>query len=559
MDEEWPSGVEWEKEHKFQLNLKNIYERTRSIFGDVELVDSVDEKGQDVYRYTYSDAWDRICKGANLLEKLGIEQQEHVATFAWNNHRHFELFWSIPCYGAVMLGVNCRLFKDNIEYVINQAEPRIMFIDPANIPTMEKIKDRVNIEKYIVLDEEKNIPETSLEPIESYELLLDETSEKYDFPDVDENKYATMFYSTGTTGKPKGVRYTHRMLWTHSMKYLTPESAWIRQDDTTMLFAPFFTVNAWGNPYAATMAGAKQVFNGTGFDPERAINLIKNEEVTTTFGVPTVDRQIINLAKEENRTEDLETLRFMHCGGGVPDPALIRDINNLGIEVWHMYGITECSPNIVTSFIRSELKDATESSDEEYVRIKSKQGLIEPGILFKVVGEEGNEIPHDGEAMGELCVKSPWVVTGYYKDPEKTKENFDEDGYFHTGDIVTIDELGYIKIKDRKKSLIKSGGEWISGITLEDAISECSGVKENAVVPTYHPEWDERPLAVVVKEEGKELTEEDVISYLESRKDIADWWVPDGVVFVDELPLTSVGKKDKKVMKEEYWNYFHEE
>ncbi|MEA3222470.1 MAG: AMP-binding protein [Thermodesulfobacteriota bacterium] len=263
-----------------------------------------------------------------------------------------------------------QVVRNQIIQVIKHSGVKIILTDAINVPILEGIKDEINIERYIVLDEEKNIPDTSLKPIESYESLLAKAQEEYDFPDADEDSYATMYYSTGTTGDPEGVRFTHRMIWLQSLKCLSPESGDINADDVTLLFAPFFAVNAWGIPYASTMAGVKQVFAGPGFDPERAINLIKNEKVTCSYGVPTMDKAIIEVAKMAGRVDDLKDLRYMHCGGGVLDPVLVKDIRALGIEVAHMYGITECCPNIVTCFLRAEIKDVAYASDEEYVKFK---------------------------------------------------------------------------------------------------------------------------------------------------------------------------------------------
>lgn len=532
----------------FPLLLKTILERSRRLFPRKEIV-SRDFSGE--FRYTYQDFYERVCRLANALEAMGIKRGDRVATFAWNNHRHLELYFAIPCLGAVLHTVNIRLFPDQIVYILNHAEDKVIFIDEDLVPLINGIKDRLNtIQQYVIMTNKPQMPQTGLSPQASYEELLARASPRYSFPeDIDENSAAGMCYTTATTGNPKGVLYTHRGIVLHSFAISLPDVGGISERDVVMPIVPMFHANSWGIPFAATMLGTKQVLPGARPDPRILCELMQKEKVTISLGVPTVWMGILNFLERE--PYDLSSLRIALCGGSAPPKALIEAFDKkTGAMMLHAYGLTETYPLALYSRPKSYMMDWPE---EKVYEKRARQGILAPGLEMKVVNQHGEEVSPDGKEMGEILLRGPWIIEEYYNDP-RTAESF-TGGWLRTGDIATVDEEGYIQIMDRSKDLIKSGGEWISSVDLENTIMAHPAVLEATVVGVPHEKWQERPLAcVVLKPDFRgQVDKKELLDFLVGK--VAKWWIPDDVVFVDELPKTSVGKFDKKVLRERFKTY----
>ncbi len=532
------------------LTLLRILERAKNLFGKKEIV-SKEEDGS-IFRYTYSQFYKRVCQLANALEELGVGRGDRVGTLAWNTHRHLELYFAPPCMNAVYHTVNLRLSPEQIAYVINHAEDKVLFLDSDQIPVVEKIAEKLSVEYFVILGKEKSY-DTSFESI-AYEDLISGKPKTYEWSQIDESSPAGMAYTSGTTGMPKGVVYTHRNLVLHSIVTSLPDALNLSERRCVLHIVPMFHVNSWGIPFAATMVGAKQVFPGQHPKPIDYVELIQNEKVDFTACVPTVWMMIYSFLKE-NPEYDISSLKEAFTGGSAPPASLLRAFREeFGITIIHTYGLTETTPVLTVNRPKSYMR----LEGDELYQHSRKQGLLLPLLEMKVVqkrnGEE-IEVEWNGEEMGELYVKGPWVVSEYYKDPEKTSEKF-TDGWFRTEDIVVVDEEGYIKIVDRAKDLIKSGGEWISSQDLESHLMLHPSVREAVVVGVEHPKWQERPLAFVVLENigEKEKIKEELMDHLRER--FPKWWLPDEIIFVDEIPKTSVGKFDKKVLRERYKEYF---
>ena len=529
----------------YPLTLQNFLERSRKFFAKKEIVSREDDGS--LFRYNYSEFYKRVCQLANALNELGINEGDRIGTFAWNTHRHLELYFAPPCMGAVYHTVNIRLFPDQIAYIINHANDKVLFVDGTLVPLIEKIKDKLNVENFVIMG--KNY-ETKLEAYD-YEELISGQPKTYDWPEIDEWQTAGTAYTSGTTGLPKGVEYTHRGLVLHSIVAALPDAMNLSEKSNVLHIVPMFHANAWSVPFAATMVGAKQVFPGPNPTPQVLVELIQNEKIDFTAGVPTIWLMVYQFLKE-NPDYDISSLKEIISGGSAPPVALIKAFkDDFGIEIIHAYGLTETTPLVTVNRPKSYM----ELSEEEYYELKTKQGLLAPLLEMKVVRDDGSEVEWNGKDMGELLVKGPWIAKEYYKDEEKTKEKF-ENGWFRTEDIVVVDEEGYIKIVDRAKDVIKSGGEWISSVDLENALMAHPAVAEATVIGIEHPKWQERPLAIVVltpEYKGK-VTKEELIEFLKPK--FAKWWLPDDIVFVDEIPKTSVGKFDKKVLRDEFKDYY---
>jgi fatty-acyl-CoA synthase len=460
-----------------------------------------------------------------------------------------ELYFAVPAMGAVLHTLNIRLFPDQIAYIINHAEDKVIFVDESLVPALERIRPQLtSVERFVVMTD-VGTPQTSLSPVQDYEELLRSAPEAYDFPALDEDDAAVMCYTSGTTGNPKGAIYSHRALVLHSLAECLADTFTISEQDVILPVVPMFHVNAWGLPYTATLVGAKQVCPGPHLHPREVAELIQAERVTVTAGVPTIWIGLYQLLQEERY--DLSSLRAMVVGGSaMPQSFIERFEKEFGINVVHAWGMTEMSPLGTMSRLKSHLETLPE---EERFRIRAKQGTSVPFVEIRAVDEEGREVPWDGKTMGELQVRGPWIIRSYYNDP-RTEESFD-DGWFRTGDVVTIDPEGYIQIVDRTKDLVKSGGEWISSVELEGVIMAHPKVLEAAVIAMPHPRWQERPLACVVpKEEFKDLiSKEEILEFLKGK--VAKWWLPDDIVFVESLPKTSVGKFDKKTLRKQFEDY----
>lgn len=499
-----------------------------------------------IQRLTYKEIAERTRKLAESLQKLGVERGDKVGTLAWNHHRHLEAYFAIPCSGAVLHTINIRLSPQHITYIINHAEDKVLLIDPDIVPLIEKVKDELKtVKAFIIMTDEEELPDTSLSPVYHYEKLINEASGAYEFPDdLDENSAAGMCYTSATTGNPKGVVYSHRGIVLHSMALGMADSAAVSEKDIALPVVPMFHVNAWGLPFAAVWFGTTLVLPGPYFTPKLLAELIQSEKVTITAGVPTIWLGLLKELDENNY--DMSSLRSVLCGGSAAPKGMIKAFEQKHkIPFMHAYGMTETSPLVVISTLKSYQE---ELSAEEKLDIKAKQGILVPGLEMKIAGKDG-EAAWDGKEMGELAIRGPWIASEYYKD-ERTNEAF-RDGWLYTGDVVTIDEEGFMKIVDRTKDLIKSGGEWISSVDIENALMAHESVFEAAVVAVPHEQWQERPVAcVVLKEPCKgQTTKEELYEFLKPQ--FAKWWLPDEILFFEEIPKTSVGKFLKMALREQ--------
>jgi fatty-acyl-CoA synthase len=529
------------------LTLHHFLDRAARLFPRKEIATRT---AAGMHRYTYADFHRRVHRLAHALTRLGIGRGDRVATFAWNTYRHLEIYFAAPCMGAVLHTLNIRLAPDQLIYIINHAEDRVIFVDASLVPLLERIRDQIPTVKAFVIMSDTGPVQTSLSPALDYEALLAESPEApYPWPRLDENAAAGMCYTSGTTGNPKGVVYSHRAIFLHSMALCLADTFGICERDVLMPVVPMFHANAWGMPFAGVMVGAKLVFPGPHLQPRDIAELIQNERVTVTAGVPTIWIGLYALLERERY--DLSSLRVMPVGGSAMPRALIEAFEKrFGIRIAHAWGMTEMTPLGTVANLKSYMESWP---DEERFAVRAKQGMPVVGVEIRAVDEQGREVPWDGKTMGELQVRGPWVIRAYYNDP-RTAEAF-QDGWFRTGDVVTIDPEGYIQIVDRTKDLIKSGGEWISSVDLENALMAHPKVLEAAVIAVPHPKWQERPLAVVVpRPEFKEdLTKEELLEFLRPR--FAKWWLPYDIVFVEAIPKTSVGKFDKKVLREQFKDY----
>ncbi len=529
------------------LTLHHFLDRSARLFPRKEIVTRT---AAGLHRYTYADFHRRVHRLAHALGRLGIGRGDRVATFAWNTHRHLEIYFAAPCMGAVLHTLNIRLAPDQLVYIINHAEDRVIFVDASLVPLLERIRDQIpTVKAFVVMGDAGPAP-TALQPAFDYETLLEESPDApYPWPRLDENAAAGMCYTSGTTGNPKGVVYSHRAIFLHSLALCLADTFGICERDVLMPVVPMFHANAWGLPFAGVMVGAKLVFPGPHLQPRDIAELIQSERVTVTAGVPTIWIGLYALLERERY--DLSSLRVMPVGGSAMPRALIEAFEKrFGIRVVHAWGMTEMTPLGTVANLKSYMEDWPE---ESRFAVRAKQGLPAVGVEIRAVDDQGREVPWDGQTMGELQVRGPWVIRAYYNDP-RTAEAFQE-GWLRTGDVVTVDPEGYIQIVDRTKDLIKSGGEWISSVDLENALMAHPKVLEAAVIAVPHPKWQERPLAVVVpRPEFKEsLTKEELMGFLQPR--FAKWWLPDDIVFVEAIPKTSVGKFDKKALREQFREY----
>jgi len=529
----------------YQLTLTPLMERARRMFPRKEIITKA---GPSLERSNYGEVTERIGRLANALERLGIGRGDRVATFSFNNTRHFELYFAAPCMGAVLHPLNLRLPPEQLIYIVNHAEDKVLFFEPQFIPAMEKFSPYFKtVKHYVVMG--PTVPETTLSPISSYEQLLANESPEYPWPRLHENDAAAMCYTSGTTGNPKGVVYSHRSIYLHSLALCMADSVGIRESDIYMPVVPMFHVLAWGTPFAAMMLGMTVVFPGPHLTPRDLAELLQAEHVTVTAGVPTLWMGLLNLL--DNERYDLSSLRAMIVGGSAAPQSMIENYQKRhGLKIVHAWGMTELSPLGTVSLLKSYQEDLPE---DIRFSILARQGTSVPGIELRAVDEAGKEVPWDGKSFGELEARGPWVIRSYYND-ERSQESFHE-GWFRTGDVVTIDPEGSVLIVDRSKDLVKSGGEWISSQDLENAIMSHPKVLEAAVIAVPHPKWQERPLACVVpKPDFKDnLTKVEIYDHLSER--FAKMYLPDDIVFIEAVPKTSVGKFDKKVLRVQYKEY----
>jgi fatty-acyl-CoA synthase len=529
----------------YQLTLPAMLRRAEVLYGTKEIVTRRPDKG--FHRYTYADFVRRAKRLAVALGELGLQKSDRVATLAWNTYQHLEAYFGIPCSGLVLHTINPRLSSEDIAYIINHAEDRVLLIDETMVKLLDGFREQVNVERVFVLSSTDG---SASEGLESYEELLESADEgRFEYPDFDEDDAAAMCYTSGTTGRPKGALYSHRAICLHSMASAMTDMLGIAVRDVVMPVVPMFHVNAWGLPFTATLVGAKQVMPGPHLDPESLLEDLSNEKVTITAGVPTIFFGILRGLDENPGAYDLSNLKTMIIGGSAAPEGMIRAFQERhGLRVLHAWGMTETTPLGTVCHPSSQLDEAPE--DERY-RVRAKQGRPGPFIEVRARGDE-DFVPWDGETMGELEIRGPWI-SGAYFNTEEGSEKFTDDGWFRTGDIVTIDPNGYVEIQDRTKDLIKSGGEWISSVALENALMAHDAVAEAAVIAIPDEKWGERPIGVVVVKEDEEVTEEELISLL--AEDHPKWSLPDAIEFVDEIPHTATGKALKMELRERYKDY----
>jgi fatty-acyl-CoA synthase len=524
-----------------QLTLAELLARAVDLFPDREIVTK--RPDGSLHRYTYRDAYKRTCQLAHALDELGLNEGDRVATVALNHYRHFELYFAPPCSGRSIHMCNMRLPDEHFRYIVNDAEDRAMFVDPAFIEKVEANADAFEtVEQYVVLADE--VPDTSLSPVVSYEGLIEGHPTDYDWPDIEEDDECGMCYTSGTTGKPKGVTYSHRGVYLHSLMSGHTDTNGISQRDTVLPVVPMFHANGWGVPYAATFVGAKQVLPGVHTDPGSVAELIDEEGVTMSAAVPTIWLEMAEYL-DENPDVDISNIDRLTVGGSAPPESLIRRYDEeYGAPIIQGWGMTETSPLGTMSTLRKEL---TERDPEEQYTYRATAGMSVPGFRVRIIDDDGEEVPADGETMGELQVRAPWVADEYHDRPVANRESFTEDNWLRTGDIATRDEQGYVDIVDRTKDVIKSGGEWISSVELENELMSHDAVAEATVVGVAHEKWQERPLAFVVFGDG-EASADELREHLAER--FPDWWLPDVFEFLDEIPRTSTGKFDKMALRE---------
>jgi fatty-acyl-CoA synthase len=529
----------------YPLTLTQFFERTRKVFHRKTMATRV--PGVGLQRYTYADYADRVCRLAAALAKLGLKKGDRVGTFAWNSHRHMEVYFAAPLMGMVLHTVNIRLSPQDITYIVNHAEDQVLILDASLWPLIEPIrKDLKSVKHFIVMKDAPNaqIPPGALD----YEAFLADAKPVETWPTLDETDAAGMCYTSGTTGHPKGVVYTHRGIYLHCFASSTVDVLGICERDVILHIVPMFHANAWCVPFAGVMNGSTQIFGGPNPQPRDIIEIVHNERVTLVGAVPTVWIAIQGILEKEPQW-DISSIRCIPIGGSAAPKSLLQDFDKkYGAFMLHAWGMTEMSPLGTVCRPRSYTDSLPE---EERYAIRAKQGALVAGVDMRIVDDAGKVQPWDGKSVGEIQVRGPWITSGYYNNPAGAAQ-FTEDGWFRTGDVATIDPEGYVQITDRTKDLIKSGGEWISSVDLETTIMGHPKVLEAAVIAVPHEKWQERPLACVVpKPEFKgQLTAQEILDYLTPR--VAKWWLPDEVTFIEAVPKTSVGKFDKKVLRERF-------
>lgn len=531
----------------YPLTLPHLLERAGRYFPQGEIVSRLPDRS--LHRCTYADLCHRSRALAEALQKAGLQRGERVATLMWNHYAHVEAYFGIPMAGGVLQTLNLRLAPQEIAYIANHAGDRFLIVDDILLPLYEKIRAATKFERVFVAPlSGKAIPPGC----ENYEDLLGTASGDFRPPDLDENEAASMCYTSGTTGMPKGVVYSHRSAVLHTWLLTMVDNFAICHADIVLPVVSMFHVNGWSLPFASTMVGCKLVLPGPYLDPESLLELFTSEKVSVAAGVPTIWLNLMDYVEKNPGRWDLPPMRVL-IGGAAPPLALIRKLHQHGIRMVQGWGLTESSPEATINQLKSHMRGWT---DEGKFQVLSKAGIPVPFVERRVRNENG-EVPWDGHTMGEVELRGPWVAAGYYNLPQE-KDKWTEDGWFRTGDIGTVDAEGYLKIVDRSKDLIKSGGEWISSVDLENALVEHPDVKEAAVIAVPHAKWQERPIAIVTVRDGAQLSDQQLREFLSTK--FAKWQLPDALVFVEQLPHTSTGKLLKSELRRQYqnWNWEQE-
>jgi fatty-acyl-CoA synthase len=516
--------------------------------GDQEIVSRRVEG--DIHRCTYRDLASRSRRMAKAIAALGVKPGDRVATLAWNGYRHMELYYAVSGSGGVLHTLNPRLHPDQVVYIADHAEDQVLFFDMTFLPLVEAVVSRVKtIKKFVAMTDRAHMPKESKIPgLLCFEDLVDANDDHFEWPAFDENQASSLCYTSGTTGNPKGVLYSHRSTVLHTFAIALPDALNVSARDSILPVVPMFHVNAWGLPYAACMMGAKLVFPGPGLDGKSLYELFETERVTVSAGVPTVWQGLLGFVEAGGLK--FSTMRRTVIGGSACPPAMMKAFQEkYDVQVIHAWGMTEMSPVGTASILKGKHLDL---SPEERMAVQSTQGRAVYGVDMKIVDPEGNALPWDGKVSGELLVRGPWIIQTYFKGEGGDPLVKDDEGrgWFPTGDVATIDADGYMHITDRSKDVIKSGGEWIGSIDLENIAMAHPAVAMAACIAALHAKWDERPLLIVVKKPGAELTRDELIKFFEGR--IAKWWTPDDVVFVDAIPLGATGKMLKNRLREQY-------
>ncbi|TDH61570.1 fatty-acid--CoA ligase [Dankookia rubra] len=502
-------------------------------------------------RHTWPQVAARAAQLAHALAARGVQPGERIATLAWNEHRHLEVYYGVSSMGAVLHTVNPRLFPDQIAFILKDAADTHLFVDPTLMKGAEALADRLpeTLRTIVVMGIEADIPaDCPLRgrfEVVAQESLIEGRPGRYDWPELDERSASSLCYTSGTTGDPKGVLYSHRSTVLHAMSVVSPDVFNLASVDVVMPVVPMFHVNAWGVPYAAAIAGSSLVLPGPKLDPASLHRLIEEERVTRSAGVPTIWTALLQWLRADPARRFARPPKLAVGGTALPTPVNAGFLKEYGVEILHAWGMTECSPVGTTG---ARMPQNADWDADRFVEYSRKQGKPLFGVEIRVRDGEGKDIAHDGVAFGELEVRGPWIASQYFNRPGDPA--FTADGWFRTGDVVTLDEFGSMEIVDRAKDVIKSGGEWISSITLENVIMGHPAVQQAAVIGIHHSKWDERPLLLVVPKPGTSPTEADILAYFDGK--VARWWMPDQVEFVDSLPLTATGKLWKAELKQKY-------
>lgn len=530
------------------LLISSLIEFAALYHGNTEIVTRSVEG--PIHRYTYRDLNSRSKQLANALTRLGVKMGDRIGTLAWNTYRHFELYYGVSGMGAVLHTVNPRLFPEQIDYIVNHAEDQYLFFDLTFAPLVEKLAPQLKTVKgFVLMSDRAHVPaDCKIPNLIVYEDLIGKESADYDWPQFDEKTASSLCYTSGTTGNPKGVLYSHRSTVLHSYAVCQRDGLNLGSADSALVIVPLFHANAWGVPYGACMSGAKLVFPGPALDGKSVYELLRDEKCNFSLGVPTVWLaffQHVDANPGLDLKADIKLERCVIGGSAAPRAMIERFAKQFNCFVIHAWGMTEMSPLGTTGNL---LKKHAALPLEQRLDVQSKQGRTVYGVEIKITDDDGNELPRDGKAFGNVKVRGPWITAGYFKG--EGGNVLDKDGWFTTGDVATLDPDGYMQITDRAKDVIKSGGEWISSIDLENAAVGHPAVQEAAVIGVAHAKWQERPLLLVIKKPGQETTREELMTFLEGK--VAKWWLPDDIVFVSELPHTATGKLLKTKLREQF-------